>query len=202
MSTTAIRSKARLPNEQRHHLGGLLFLISLVVFFLSSICLYALYAYWRRDDPQAAEPLPGAFLVSTVCLIGVSGLVHAATRTIRHERRMVTGTLLGISSILAILFLVMQMLSMNQMLAGPTLAEGNGRGLVGMIFVLAFLHALHVAGGIIALGIVAVRALVGKYDHEHHWAVDFAAQYWHFLDLVWLCMLLAFWLTSGGFAFS
>ena len=68
-----------------------------------------------------------------------------------------------------------------------------------MVIVLAVLHGLHVAGGVIALGIVAARAAIGRYDHERYWAVDFSALYWHFLDVIWLCMLTAFWWTTGGF---
>jgi len=190
----------RLPSDQRYQLGGWLFLISLMMFFLASILLFALYAYWRREDPQSAEPLPLGFVLSTVCLILISGLAHGATRTIRREQRLPTAGLLGITSLLALAFMGVQFTAMRDLLGGSSLAAGNGRGLAGMIFVLAFLHALHVAGGVIALGIVSVRAALGRYDHERHWPVDFAAQYWHFLDVVWLCMLLAFWLTSGGFA--
>ena len=199
--------KATLPNDRRYQLGGWLFLASLVMFFLSSILLYGLYAYWRRDDPRSSEPLPLQFLLSTVCLLLISALVHLATRTIRREQRSRTAILLAITSALALLFMGVQFTAMGEMLSGSASVTGGGsapseagRGLTGMIVVLAFLHALHVAGGIIALGIVSVRAAQGRYDHERHWPVDFAAQYWHFLDLVWLCMLLAFWLTSGGFA--
>tara|TARA_R110002049_G_scaffold2750_2_gene21606 strand:+ start:454463 stop:455011 length:549 start_codon:yes stop_codon:yes gene_type:complete len=181
-------------------LGGWLFLLSLVMFFLSSILLYGLYAYWRRDDPHSDAPLPLSFLLSTSCLIVISVLAHLATRSVRREQRARTATLLALTSLLAVLFMGVQFTAMRGMLTGPTLMAGAGRGLTGMIVVLAFLHALHVAGGIIALGIVSVRAGLGRYDHERHWPVDFAAHYWHFLDLVWLCMLLAFWLTSGGFA--
>ena len=138
-------------------------------------------------------------MLSTVCLLFISGLVHLATRSVRREQRVRTATLLAFTSVLAVIFMAVQFMAMRDMLVGPSLASGAGRGVAGMIVVLAFLHALHVAGGIIALSIVSVRAGLGRYDHERHWPVDFAAQYWHFLDLVWLCMLLAFWLTSGGF---
>ena len=112
-----------------------------------------------------------------------------------------TSTLLSVSGIAAIGFVWMQCGAMYGMLNGPALAEGTGKGVAGMLIVLAFLHALHVAGGIIALGVVSVHSLRGKYDHERHWPVDFAAQYWHFLDVIWLFMLLVFWMTTGGFAF-
>ena len=192
--------KAQLPSDRRFQQGGFLFLLSLVVFFLSSILLYGIYAYVRRDEPQSQVALPMSFLVSTACLLVVSGLVHAATRAVRREKRALTSGLLIVSGVSAMVFMYIQFTATQQMLRAPEVAQGLNKGVVGMIFVMAFLHALHVAGGAIALGIVSVRSVLGKYDHERHWPVDFAAHYWHFLDIVWLCMLAAFWLTTGGFA--
>jgi cytochrome c oxidase subunit 3 len=194
LSTAAI-----LPSDYRARQGGLLFLGTLSVFFVSSLLLYALYAVSRRDDPFSSAALPAPFLLSTVCLFAISGMLHAATRLVRRDRLAKTTLLLGLSSLAAVVFLAIQMLAMLAMLHGTVAEAGNGRGLVGMVVVLAFLHALHVAGGVIALGIVAVRSALGRYDHERHFAVDFTAQYWHFLDGVWLVMLAAFWFTTGGF---
>lgn len=188
-----------LPSDFRAKQGGWLFLGMLLIFFLSSLLLYALYASSRRDDPYSNAPLPWSFLTSTVCLVVISGLVHLATLAIRRDRFFQTTALLSTSSVAAVVFLGIQVFAMSQMLQETTLQAGNGRGLVGMVVVLAFLHALHVAGGVIALGIVAVRAALGRYDHERHFAVDFSAQYWHFLDVIWLAMLASFWFTTGGF---
>ena len=189
-----------LPDDRRHHFGGMLFLVSLFVFFVSSILLYGIYAYSRRDDPQSGAELPNSFLISTICLLLISVLVHLATRAIRRDRQSTTSLLLAVSGIAATIFMGVQFIAMSEMLGGDAMREGTGKGVAGMVAVLALLHALHVAGGIISLGIVSVRSFQGKYDHERHWPVDFAAQYWHFLDGVWICMLIAFWFTSGGFS--
>jgi len=188
-----------LPSDRRFRQGGWLFLGTLLIFFLSSLLLYAIYAFTRRNDPQSLVPLPTSFLTSTVCLIGISVLVHAATRTVRRSKRFATSLLLIISAIAAVVFMMIQYESMMTLLSGPALQAGTGKGVAGMVVVLAFLHALHVAGGVISLGVVGVRSMLGKYDHERHWPVDFTAHYWHFLDLVWLCMLAAFVATTGGF---
>ncbi|MDA8745598.1 cytochrome c oxidase subunit 3 [Rubripirellula amarantea] len=193
-------STYRLPDDRRFQLGGALFLGSLFVFFVSSILLYGFYAYSRRDDPQSSATLPSSFLISTVCLLVISILVHLATRAVRRDRMNATCGLLAVSGLAATIFMGVQFFAMSEMLGGPAMREGTGKGVAGMVAVLAFLHALHVAGGVISLGIVSVRSWQGKYDHERHWPVDFAAQYWHFLDGVWLCMLAAFWFTTGGFA--
>jgi cytochrome c oxidase subunit 3 len=199
MTSRLQKPKAILPSDKQHHLGGTLFLVSLLVFFLSSILLYGIYAYSRRGDPESAAPLPSMFLISTACLLLISVLVHAATRAIRRERRLTTSVLLLVSGITAVVFMGLQFDAMSNMLAGPALDGGTGKGVVGMVVVLALLHAAHVAGGVVALTVVSIRSWLGRYDHERHWPVDFAAQYWHFLDIVWLCMLLAFCLTTGGF---
>jgi len=71
---------AVLPSDRRFRLGGYLFLVSLLVFFVASILMYAIYAGPRRADPQSQVPLPTSFLVSTICLLGVSVMMHLATR--------------------------------------------------------------------------------------------------------------------------
>lgn len=193
------RATVRLPPDRRSQQGGTLFLGSLFIFFLASLLLYAVYAFSRRNDVQSDVPLPLSFLLSSACLLAVSGLVHWATRSVRRDRRSLTAWLLGISAAAAAVFMAVQFWSMRLMFTGAAMSQGFGRGVVGMVAVLAFLHALHVAGGVIALGVVTVRAQLGHYDHERHWPVDFTAHYWHFLDLVWLCMLTTFYFTTGGF---
>lgn len=194
------KSPPRLPADQRLWQGAALFLGSLFVFFLATIILYFLYAYWRRDEPQAEIVLPSSLLFSTFSLLGISLLVHLATQWVRRSRRIATAIALAISTVLATAFMVVQGYAMWQIMETPLMRSSLSKGVGGMIVILAILHALHVAGGVIALGIVAVRSGQGSYDHERHGAVDFAAAYWHFLDGVWLLMLLAFWMTTEGFA--
>jgi cytochrome c oxidase subunit III len=192
-------SSAALPADRRAQQGGLLFLTSLLMFFLASLILYFLYAHWRQNDPYTATPLPRSLLLSTVCLVGISGTLHAATRAVRRERRGPLVVWLVVSIAAALLFLAVQLHALWGMLLAPGMLGTGTRGLVGMVAALAVLHALHVAGGVIALALVTARAALGRYDHERYWAVDFTALYWHFLDVIWLCMLGSFWMTTGGF---
>ncbi|MCO8123690.1 cytochrome C oxidase subunit III [Stieleria sp. TO1_6] len=188
-----------LPADRRVQQGGWLFLLSLLIFFLTSIVLYALYAYSRRSEIQSQLPLPKAFLVSTICLVMVSLMVHTATQWVRRDRFRATAWMLGGAAAAATLFTLVQCFALSEIMLGPATFYGPGKGVAGMVVVLAILHALHVLGGIVALGIVAWGAVWGRYDHERHWPVDFAAHYWHFLDLVWIAMIATFWMTTGGF---
>ncbi len=58
----------------------------------------------------------------------------------------------------------------------------------GMIFFLIIVHAAHLIGGLIPLGIVTHHAFRSRYDHEAYNPVKYVAMYWHFLDVVWLCL--------------
>jgi len=53
----------------------------------------------------------------------------------------------------------------------------------GAYFTLTGIHALHVIGGMIALGILLSQSLRGKLFPAH---TEYVGLYWHFVDLVWI----------------
>jgi cytochrome c oxidase subunit 3 len=57
-------------------------------------------------------------------------------------------------------------------------------------FGLTGLHGLHVSLGAVLLGVVLVRALAGQYSAERHVSVSTASMYWHFVDVVWIFLVV------------
>ena len=55
-------------------------------------------------------------------------------------------------------------------------------------FVLTGTHGAHVAGGVLWLGTLFVRAMQGKLDQSHAETVEIAGLYWHFVDVVWIVL--------------
>ena len=59
-----------------------------------------------------------------------------------------------------------------------------------VFFVLYFfttgLHALHVTGGMAALGVVGFRCLQNEYGAANHTVMELVGLYWHFVDIVWI----------------
>ncbi len=56
----------------------------------------------------------------------------------------------------------------------------------GIYFAMTGLHGLHVIAGIIVFVWILIRAIKGEFNSEHFAAIDFAALYWHLVDLVWI----------------
>ncbi len=51
-------------------------------------------------------------------------------------------------------------------------------------------HGLHVLIGTLFLAVNLVRATRGSLTQEHHLGFEFAAWYWHFVDVVWLFLFV------------
>ncbi len=74
---------------------------------------------------------------------------------------------------------------------------GPSDGPEGAVFyMMTGMHAFHVLTGVIFLGIVLRNGLKGKYSAERHWGVEAAANYWHFVDLVWIIYYPALYLIG------
>ncbi|GAB4423435.1 MAG: hypothetical protein Kow002_12970 [Anaerolineales bacterium] len=71
-------------------------------------------------------------------------------------------------------------------------------GAAGAIFfMMTGMHAFHVLTGVIFLGIVLRNGARGLYSEEKHWAVEAAAVYWHFVDVVWIFFYPALYLIGS-----
>lgn len=191
------RSKS---DDSRRAQGAWLMLISLGVFFVTTIMLYAIYVVMRltRGTEQVAPfYLPLNFVFTTIILIAISICAHLSVESVKREAQPEMMRYLTATSVLAILFFVVQGFGMVWIVEHFAQDGSPNRSLYGMTFVLALLHALHVVGGMVAMGIVYVRAMNGRYDHESYFAIRFNAMYWHFLDVVWILMLIAFGIAAA-----
>lgn len=77
---------------------------------------------------------------------------------------------------------------------------GPADGPEGAVFyAMTGFHAFHVLTGVILLLIVFRNAMRGLYSAEKHWAVEGAAVYWHFIDVVWIIFYPALYLIGTVF---
>ena len=74
----------------------------------------------------------------------------------------------------------------------PTLTTDPRRYLLGLIFFLILIHALHVVGGLVSLALATARACTAGDPRAMEGPVRFTAIYWHFLGAVWLVLFVTF----------
>ena len=189
-----------LPQDVRAMQGVWLFLLMLGIFFASSILLFVLYVVLRLSPEAGMRPdsfyLPRSFVPSTILLVGVSGALEWSLRAARNNQSNGVRVASVAALIMGLLFMVIQAEGMVRLVRAASEAQSLRNSLYSLTFVLAFLHALHVVGGIVGLVITAINANRDKYDHERNFALRFCTLYWHFLDVVWVLLLVSFIVAS------
>ena len=190
-----------------------LFIASLSMFFLASIITYCLVraeafqsiqrTYDSTTNTMVANTriyeslrLPVSFWTSTLMLVLISVFLQRAVWFVRRENQTKLRSCLIWAWAIAVGFLVVQTFGMSELFTHHFSQTDGSTKVYGMSFTLAFLHALHVLGGMFFLAYVIYQSFRNRYDHERHWPVDHCAGYWHFLDLVWVSMLIVFAVTK------
>lgn len=148
---------------------------------------------WRT----AATPgLTLSLVSSSILLALLSAALEAAKRALaRNASSRLVSWLTG-AGLLALAFLASQGVGFRIMLDAHALAESKTLHPFSHNFLVG-LHAAHVLGGLVPLGIVLVRARRGEYSSSRREGVRLLAQYWHYLGVVWLVLLIALWRLSG-----
>ena len=169
-------------------LGMWLFLASLGMLFAGSFVGYLVIRLRAPEWPPPGSPsLPSGLWLSTAVLVLLSVVLVLAQRAAREGRQEVLTRMLTASVVLAIAFLGSQVANWMRMAAADNLPQQSL--FTFGFFVLTFLHALHVLGGLVPLILVTLRARRGRYTGADNEGVHLVAMYWHFLALVWLALL-------------
>jgi len=61
---------------------------------------------------------------------------------------------------------------------------------VSFLYILTFMHLLHLFGGLIALVVSYVQAKKNRYTSDSKLGLELTSMYWHFLDGLWVHVLL------------
>ena len=143
------------------------------------------FADWPPVGVETFDPfhLP---LINTLILLLSGTTVTWAHHALQHNDR--AGAKLGLV-FTVLLGMVFTMLQAYEYSHAAFTFDGT---LYGSAFFMATgFHGAHVVIGTIFLAICLIRLLMGGMSAEKHLGFEFAAWYWHFVDVVWL-FLFAF----------
>jgi heme/copper-type cytochrome/quinol oxidase subunit 3 len=127
-------------------------------------------------------------LTSTAILVGLSVFMHRAVGAVRSNRPEALLRELNLAVLCGIAFLVCQSANWQTMI--PALHGTDPYARYAFTFYwLTALHAAHVVGGFVPLGIVVARARKRQYSSSRYEGVRLCKQYWDYLGIVWLVLL-------------
>ncbi|PRZ25031.1 cytochrome c oxidase subunit 3 [Flavobacterium granuli] len=141
---------------------------------------------WLKDFE-----LPTVFYFSTIVIVGCSIAMYLAKKSIQKDDRKATSTYLLVTLALGILFVVLQFVGFSNLIEMGYYPTGPSSVITTtFLYVIAFVHLLHLAGGLISLLIIIYNHFKQKYNSTQTLGIELGAMYWHFLDLLWVCLFV------------
>lgn len=186
-------------------LGMWLFLAQEVLFFSGLFVAYGIFRTWYPEAFSVGSHLLDWRLggINTLVLLFSSLTAALAVRSSQLGQQRQTGWYLLATIACAFGFLFIKYLEYSHkfhegLLPGEYfvtpehLPEGVGavpyhvRSFLGIYFMMTGVHGVHVLVGIGVFAWIWLRNRRGEFGPEYFTPVDFAALYWHLVDLIWI----------------
>jgi cytochrome c oxidase subunit 3 len=189
----SVRPDTGVTNQK---LGMRLFLAWEVMLFGSLFSSYALLRSGAMSWPEQSSIVSvrlGA--VSTVVLI-VSGVaILRGVAALRSGNLARFRALMAATAMLGIIFLGIKAIEYR-----VELAEGLGpstSNFLGLYFVMTFVHAMHVAGGVLVnLFLCGPGTVMNRHDTARFLGrVEASLLYWNFIGVIWLLLFIVLYLS-------
>lgn len=182
-----------------------LVLAGLTALFLA---LTTSFIYNRIQNDLPPIRIPAIFLVNTLILLGTSATITWAKREYKADHTERYQQALGATIALSVIFLCLQVVGWRELFAqNISFTSGNS---ASYLYLISGLHFVHVIAGLPFLFLFLqtarkrmkdpVSVLVYFSDPEKRLKLRLLTLYWHFLDGLWIYLVLFFWvnyLTSG-----
>lgn len=189
-------------NFMFHPSNVLLFLtlFGLAALFLS---MSVAFVYSRVQNGQPPLRLPNIFFFNTLILLASSATMLWAKRSYQQDNTRNYQRALIATMILSVLFMLAQSVGWYLLFSNNIFLTSSNSA--AYLYVISILHFLHVIAGLPFLGVFLWRArkemkepitvLVYFSDPEKRLRLRLLTIYWHFLDGLWIYLVLFFWIN-------
>jgi cytochrome c oxidase subunit 3 len=136
--------------------------------------------------------LPNMFFVSTAILLLSSVTLHVSYNSFKKGKESLYKGLLLLTFALGIAFVIFQYEAWMQMFEMGIDMKRNPSG--SFVYVISGTHAAHVLGGIACLVVALIHAFALPFNptKKRKNRFQLVLQYWHFVDILWVYLLLFF----------
>lgn len=158
------------------------------------------YLYTRFEHGGTPIQVPGLFYVNSLWIIASSAALIYAKKMYKSDHTKGFKISLWVTMVLTIIFLVMQIFAWNQMQA---MNQGlTSSTMSSYMYLISGLHFLHLVAGIPFLGYFIYEAhkrmkdpvtvLIYFTDPDKSRSLKILNIYWHFLDGLWIYLVIFF----------
>ncbi len=177
-------------------------LLILVLFSITALflALSAAFIYTRLSNGMPPIKLPPIFLFNTLILLGSSATMVWAKRAYRADNTQNYQRALIATMVLSVAFMIAQFVGWRELFRQDIFINSDNSA--SYLYVISGLHFAHVIAGLPFLGlflwkarkqmIEPVSVLVYFSDPEKRLKLRLLTIYWHFLDGLWIYLILFF----------
>jgi cytochrome c oxidase subunit III len=173
------------PSPNRYYTGIAAGIVSILMFFMALASAFLVRKGSSAD--WVAVRIPRILWVNTIVLLASSATIELARKRLAAQDLSGFKRYWNFSAVLGVLFLTGQVLAWRQLESQGIYLASNPASSFFYIFTGA--HALHLLGGVGALLYVALRNF-DRAKVSRGIAAEVTSYYWHFLDALWIFLLL------------
>jgi cytochrome c oxidase subunit 3 len=162
-----------------------IFIGSVVMLFAS---LTSAYIVRQAEGNWLYFELPGILTISTVVILLSSLTMQWAYWSSKKDNLQMVKTLVSITTLLGVAFLVLQFLGWRDLVANQVYLVGNPSG--SFLYVITGLHGLHIISAMVFLMIVLVSTFRFRVHSKNLLQMEMCTTYWHFLGGLWLYLFV------------
>jgi cytochrome c oxidase subunit III len=146
------------------------------------------YIVKRNQANWQTFNLPVAFWYSTVVVILSSFTMWLALKSFIERQMSKYRMLMLATMILGVVFIALQIIGFQQLWHKGITLQANVS--YSFLYIIVGVHAFHVLGGVIALIVMSLFAFSTKKRNYSTVPVELMSTYWHFVDILWIYLLL------------
>jgi len=161
-------------------------IISIAVLFIALTVVMVARAEESTDWIYTS--VPPLLYFNTLVLVASSFTLEISRRALKREAANQFVRWLYVTTGLGITFIAGQLIAWRELAAQGIYITTNPSS--GFLYVLTAAHGLHLLGGILALLYLVFRTHKIILNPRKRIAVDITATYWHFMDGLWIYLLI------------
>ena len=144
---------------------------------------------WPPGDVEMIDPWGIPWVNTLILLLSGTSVTWAHHAILHDENRDDLSLSLGITVLLGMLFTALQIFEYSH-ISFAFKEDGFASLYSSNFYMLTGFHGFHVVIGTIFLAVCFFRAKNGTINKDNHLCLEFAAWYWHFVDVVWLILFV------------